>query len=112
MCKDQIPACNDDIVKTLQDPHPTRSLDLNLDNLHMLDSRLRFWAEKEGIIIRQKWFSVSKVRKYFRTRPALGAADIVGWRGREHVLYLFQNNDSELHQLIIDELVIPYVIHG
>ena len=53
---------------------------------------------------------LSKIRKYFRTRPALGAADIDGWRGREHVFYLFQNNDHELHQLIIDELILPYVL--
>ncbi len=42
--------------------------------------------------------------------PRLGAADIDGWRGREHVRCLFQNNDSELHELIIDELIFPYVL--
>jgi ABC-type uncharacterized transport system ATPase subunit len=26
------------------------------------------------------------------------------------VSYLFQNNDHELHQLIIDELILPYVL--
>ena len=31
-------------------------------------------------------------RNLFLERPALGAADIDGWRGREHVRYLFQNN--------------------
>ena len=105
--KEQIPACNDDTVQKLQDLHPTRSSDLNLDNLSSLASRQRFWDGEEGLTIKRKWFSVSKVRKYFRTRPALGAADIDGWRGREHVRYLLQNNDSELHELIIDDLVFP-----
>ena len=75
-----------------------------------LDSRVRYWDGEEGITIARKWFSVSKVHKYFRTRPELGAEDIDGWRGREHVLCSFKNNDSELHQLIIDELVLPYVM--
>ena len=106
MCKEQIPACNDDTVQQLQDLHPTRSLDLHLDNMPPLASRQQFW----DLNIKRKWFSVSKARKYFRTRPALGAADIDGWRGREHVRYLFQNNDSELHELIIHELIFPYVL--
>ena len=106
VCKEQIPACNDDTVQKLQDLHPTRSLDLHLDNMPPLASRQQFW----DLNIKRKWFSVSKARKYFRTRPALGAADIDGWRGREHVRYLFQNNDSELHELIIDELIFPYVL--
>jgi hypothetical protein len=36
--------------------------------------------------------------------------DIDGWRGREHLLYLFTNNDTELRQLIIDELIFPHVM--
>jgi predicted fused transcriptional regulator/phosphomethylpyrimidine kinase len=28
---------------------------------------------------------------------------IDGWGGREHILYMFTNNDTELHQLIIDD---------
>jgi hypothetical protein len=56
---------------------------------------------------KNKWFSVTRVRKYFRICQPLGAADIDGWRGREHVNYLVMNNDTELelHQLIIDELI-------
>jgi hypothetical protein len=68
-----------------------------------------FWGGKDGRTIGHKCFRVTKNRKYFRTRQALGAADIDGWRGREHVLYLFKNNDMELHQFIIDELILPYV---
>ena len=68
-----------------------------------------FWDGEEGTALRNKIFSVTKVRKYFRTFQALGATDIDGWRGREQLLYLFTNNDTELHQLIIDELIFPYV---
>jgi hypothetical protein len=110
VCKEQIPACNDDTVQQLQDLHPTRSLDLNLDKLPPLESRQQFWDGEEGSIIKQKWFSVSKVRKYFRTLPELGEVDIDSWCGLKHVRYLFQNNDSELHELIIHELIFPYVL--
>ena len=51
-----------------------------------------------------------KARKHFRNCHALGAADINGWRGREHALYLFMNNDAELHQLILDELIFLYIM--
>ena len=37
-------------------------------------------------------------------------ADIDFWRGREHALYLFMNNDAELHQPILDELIFPYIM--
>ena len=30
--------------------------------------------------------------------------------GSEHILYWFANNDTGLHQLIIDELIFPYVM--
>ena len=46
VCKEQIPAYNDDTVQKLQDLHPTRSLDLNLDNLPTLVSRVRWDGEK------------------------------------------------------------------
>ena len=52
----------------------------------------------------------SQKHKIFSQLSALGAKDIDGWRGREHILYLFANNDTELHQLIIDELIFPYVM--
>jgi hypothetical protein len=58
----------------------------------------------------QHWFNVKKARKYFRNCQALGAADIDGWRGREHALYLFVNNDAELHQLTLDELIFPHIM--
>jgi hypothetical protein len=40
----------------------------------------------------------------------VGATDIDGWRGHEHILNLVTNDDTELHQLIIDELIFPDVM--
>jgi hypothetical protein len=84
-------------------------LNLNLENLPTPESLNVFRDGEEDTALKNKIFSVSKVRKYFRTFQALGAADIDGWRGREHVLSLFTNNDTELHRLILDELIFPYV---
>jgi len=110
VCQEMIPACSDDTVKKLRDLHPERSLNLNLENLPTPESLNSFWDAEEGTGVRNKIFSVTKVRKYFRTFQALGVTDIDGWRGREHVLYLFTNNDTEIHQLITDELIFPYVM--
>ena len=110
VCDDMIPACSDDTIQKLRDLHPERSLDLNLDNLTTPESLNAFWDSEDGLALKNKWFSVKRVRKYFRNCKALGAADIDGWRGREHVNYLFMNNDAELHQLIIDELIFPYIM--
>jgi hypothetical protein len=94
---DMIPACSDDTIKKLRDLHPERSLDLNQANLTTPESLTAFWDSEDGLALKNKWFSVKRVRKYFRNCKALGAADIDGWRGREHVNYLFMNNDAELH---------------
>ena len=81
-----IPACSDDTVEKLRDLHPERSLNLNLEKLLAPESLNAFW-DGEGTALRNKIFSVTKVRKYFRNCQALGATDIDGWRGCEHILY-------------------------
>ena len=37
--------------------------------------------------------SVDKIREYFRRRPAVGAPDIDGWQGREHVAFILMDDD-------------------
>jgi hypothetical protein len=110
ICEEMIPACSDDTVEKLQDLHPERSLDLNLQHVPSLETLNAFWNDEEGAALRDQFFTIAKVRKYFKSCQALGAADIDGWRGREHILHLFMNNDTELHHLIFDELIWPYVM--
>jgi len=86
VCQEMIPACSDDTVEKLRDLHPERSLNLNLENLPAPESLNAFW-DGEGTALRNKFFIVTKVRKYFRNCQALGATDIDGWRGCEHILY-------------------------
>jgi hypothetical protein len=67
---------------------------------HSLQKSVSFW---DGTMAQGN----KNVLKYCQ---ALGATHIDGWRGHEHVLYLFTNNDTELHQLIIDELIFHHVM--
>jgi hypothetical protein len=107
---DPSPACSDETVPKLRDLHPERSLDLNLENWPTPESLTAFWDSEDGLALKKKWFSVKNARKYFCTCQALGAADIDGWRGREHALHLFMNNDTELHPFLLGELIFPYIM--
>ena len=75
-----IPACIDDTIQKLRNLHPERSLDLNLANLTMPESLTAFWDSEDVLALKNKWFSVKRVRKYFRNCQARGDADIDGWR--------------------------------
>jgi len=58
--------------------------------------------------------SVDNIRKYFARSPPLSAQDADGWRPREHVDFLFSEEDEEFHnlirKLIRKHMVIPFVI--
>ena len=43
------------------------------------------WASPEGQEILEQHFSLKALRAYFQGRPALSAADIDGWRGKETI---------------------------
>ena len=57
----------------------------------------------------EKEFSTTKIRKFFQSRSPCGAADIDGWRCREHWLPMLMNDDKELHELIRTEIILPFV---
>jgi len=86
VCQEMIPACSDDTVHKLRDLHPERSLNLNLENLPTPESLNAFWDGEESTTLRNNFFSVTEVRKYFRTFQALAVADICfagRWAGIE-----------------------------
>ena len=55
-------------------------------------------------------FSVDNMRKYFARSPPLSAQDVDGWRPREHVAFLFSEDDEEFHNLIRNHMVMPFVL--
>jgi len=58
--------------------------------------------------VAQEHFSVDSIRKYFACSPPLSALDADGWRPREHVTFLFSEEDEELHNLIQKHMVMPF----
>ena len=54
-------------------------------------------------------FSVDNIRKYFARSPPLSAQDADGWRPREHVAFLFSEDDEEFHNLIRKHMVMPFI---
>ena len=53
-----------------------------------------YWASAEGQEVVDTHFSLKKIRQYFRNRKPLAAADVDGWRGREHLAWMFMNDDT------------------
>ena len=106
--KASVPACNEDTVERLRDLHPPGPLDFNKDFYPSTQQSAEFWESEDGRNIIEQAFSISNVRTHFRTRPALGAPDPDGWRGREHISWLFMNDDEDAQQRIITHLMLPY----
>ena len=60
--------------------------------------------------VAEEHFSVDNIRKYFARSPPLSAQDVDGWRPREHVAFLFSEDDEEFHNLIRKHMVMPFVL--
>jgi hypothetical protein len=73
-------------------------LNLNLENLPTPDS-LNLLGRGGRHSSKEQIFQRHKSSKIFSQLPSAWSTDIDGWRGREHILYLFTNNDTELHPL-------------
>jgi len=55
-------------------------------------------------------FSVDNICKYFARSPPLSAQDADGWRPREHVAFLFSEDDEEFHNLIQKHMVMLFIL--
>jgi len=62
------------------------------------------WLHVEG-----EHFSVDNIRKYFARSPPSSAQDADGWRPREHVAFLFSEDNEEFHNLIQKHMVMPFI---
>jgi len=60
--------------------------------------------------VAEEHISVENIRKYFARSPPLRAQDAAGWRPREHVVFLFREEDEKFHNLIQKHMVMPYVL--
>ena len=102
-------ACADDTIDKLRLLHPHGDLNFKRDYWPLRAKKRAFWAREQGMEIIEQHFSVGKMSKYFQHRPALGAADIIGWRGREHIAKILTNKDSEFHHLFRKHIILPFL---
>jgi hypothetical protein len=84
-----------DNVDKLRLLHPEGELEYNKEFRPSPQQEADFWESEEGRNLQLDAFSLRDTRSYFRKRPALGALDPDGWRGREHASHFFLNDDAE-----------------
>jgi len=67
--------------------------------------------EDDWLHVAEKHFSVTvdKIHKYFARSPPLSVQYVDGWRPREHVAFLFSEEDEEFHNLIRKHMVMPFI---
>jgi len=72
-----------------------------LDEMHRQD---------EWLNIQENSFSIQKIGQYFRNCKPLSAQDADGWRGREHVGWLFADGDPTLQKLLCTHLFLHNIL--
>ena len=109
ICSELVPSCDENTLPQLQSLHPHG--DLNFNRQHWPEEHMirDYWASAEGQEVVDKHFSLKKIRQYFCKRKPLAAADVDGWRGREHLAWMFTNDDTEFQELIRSEFLLPYL---
>jgi len=110
VCSDSTPSLGPPTLAKLQAKNPQGSVDFDktfwpsaadMDTLRQEDN----WQR-----VAEEHFFVDNIRKYFARPPPLSAQDVDGWRLREHVAFLFSEDDEEFHNLIRKHMVMPFVL--
>jgi len=65
--------------------------------------------EDDWLHVAEEHFSVDNIRKKFAPSPPSSAQDADGWCSREHVAFLFSEDDEEFHNLIRKHMVMPFI---
>jgi len=66
--------------------------------------------EDDWRCVAEEHFSVDNIRKYFARSPPSSAQNADGWRLREHVAFLFSEDNEEFHNLIRKHMVMPFIL--
>ena len=109
ICNEALHACDGDTLDKLKNLHPVGDLNFDRTFWPSVDEMQDYWESEHGREIMDNFLSVKKIREYFRRRPPLGAPDIDGWRGREHIAFMLMDDDEDFHELFRTHLILPHV---
>jgi len=98
-----------DTLEKLQAQAPQVSVHLDKRHWPTQDQLVHMRRQDDWLKIEAESFSIRKIRSYMRQCVALTAPDAEGWRAREHVGWMFSDQDTQFQQLIRTHLVLPYV---
>lgn len=112
ICQELLHACGSDTVEKLRLLHPDGDLTFEREFWPSPEASRAHWRSEQGQSFLQEHLSVAKIRNYFRRWPALGAPDIDGWRGREHLAFMFLNDDHDFHARVRHHLILPYLYNS
>jgi len=104
------PAFGHDTLQKLQEKTPVGSVVSDKQFWPTTDAFDEMRRHDEWLNMHKHSFSIKKIGQYFRTCKPLNAQDADGWRGREHVGWLFSDSDSALQELLRTHLILPNIL--
>jgi len=110
VCSVLKPAFGHDTLHKLQEKTPVGSVVFDKQFWPTTDALDEIRRQDEWLNIREHSFSIKKIGQCFRTCKPLSAQDADGWRGREHVGWLFADGDSTLQGLLRTHLILPHIL--
>jgi len=110
VCSVLKPAFGHDTLHKLQEKTPVGSVVFDKKNWPTTDALDEMRRHDEWLNIQEHSFSIKKIGQYFCTCKPLSAQDADGWRGREHVGWLFSDGNSALQELFRMHLILPNIL--
>jgi len=100
VCSDSTSSLGAHTLAKLQAKNPQVSVDFDKKNWPSAADMAALRQEDDWWRVAEERFSVDNIRKYNARSPPISAQDADGWRPREHVAFLFSEDDEEFHNLI------------
>jgi len=110
VCSDSTPSLGPHTHAKLQAKNPQGSEDFDKTFWPSAVDMNALRQEDDWRRVAEEHFSVDNIREYFARSPPLSVHDADSWRPREHVAFLFSEEDEEFHNLIRKHMVMPFII--
>jgi len=110
VCSVLKPTFGHDTLYKLQEKTPVGSVVFDKQFWPTTDALAEMRRHDEWLNVQEHSFSIKKIGQYFRTCKPLSAQDADGWRGREHIGWLFSDGDSAFQELLRTHLILPNIL--